>query len=51
MHYKYKLTITCLQLKTTRDAVKFLAVGGILGAVSTGGFAWKYSKSPHGKSK
>ncbi|CAI9291705.1 unnamed protein product [Lactuca saligna] len=35
-------------LKTTRDAVKFLAVGGILGAVSTGGFAWKYSKSPHG---
>nr|XP_043606866.1 succinate dehydrogenase subunit 6, mitochondrial [Erigeron canadensis] len=35
-------------LKTTRDAVKFMAVGGILGAVSTAGFAWKYSKSPHG---
>lgn len=37
------------QLKTTRDAAKFLAVGGILGAVSTAAFAWKYSKSPHGK--
>ncbi|KVH99682.1 succinate dehydrogenase subunit 6, mitochondrial [Cynara cardunculus var. scolymus] len=35
-------------LKTTRDAVKFLAVGGIVGAVSTASFAWKYSKSPHG---
>ncbi|KAI3685964.1 hypothetical protein L1987_79633 [Smallanthus sonchifolius] len=35
-------------LKKTRDAVKFLAVGGIVGAVSTAAFAWKYSKSPHG---
>ncbi|KAI3670361.1 hypothetical protein L1987_87952 [Smallanthus sonchifolius] len=37
----------CL-LKKTRDAVKFLAVGGIVGAMSTAAFAWKYSKSPHG---
>ncbi|XP_071694004.1 succinate dehydrogenase subunit 6, mitochondrial [Rutidosis leptorrhynchoides] len=35
-------------LKTTRNAVKFLALGGVVGAVSTASFAWKYSKSPHG---
>nr|GEW82030.1 succinate dehydrogenase subunit 6, mitochondrial [Tanacetum cinerariifolium] len=35
-------------LKTTRDAAKIMAAGGIIGAVSTAAFAWKYSKSPHG---
>lgn len=36
------------QLKTAREAVKFCAVGGIVGAVSTAGVAWKYSRSLHG---
>lgn len=35
-------------LKTAREAAKFGAVGGLIGAVSTAGFAWKYSRSPHG---
>ncbi|XP_010274345.1 PREDICTED: succinate dehydrogenase subunit 6, mitochondrial [Nelumbo nucifera] len=35
-------------LKTAREAVKFAATGSIIGAVSTAGFAWKYSRSPHG---
>ncbi|XP_010533110.1 PREDICTED: succinate dehydrogenase subunit 6, mitochondrial-like [Tarenaya hassleriana] len=35
-------------LKTAREAANYGAVGGVLGAVSTGAFAWKYSRSPHG---
>ncbi|OWM66946.1 succinate dehydrogenase subunit 6, mitochondrial [Punica granatum] len=35
-------------LKTAREAANFAAVGSIIGAVSTAGFAWKYSKSLHG---
>lgn len=35
-------------LRTAREAVKFGLVGSGIGAVSTAGFAWKYSKSPHG---
>ena len=38
-----------LQLKTAREAAAFGATGAALGAVSTAAFAWKYSKSPHGK--
>lgn len=36
------------QLKTAREAAKFGAVGGLLGAVSTAGVTWKYSRSLHG---
>ncbi|XP_043693994.1 succinate dehydrogenase subunit 6, mitochondrial-like [Telopea speciosissima] len=35
-------------LKTAREAVKFAATGSIIGAISTAGIAWKYSRSPHG---
>ncbi|KAL3626988.1 succinate dehydrogenase [Castilleja foliolosa] len=35
-------------VKTTRKAANFGAVGAVVGAVSTGGVAWKWSKSPHG---
>ncbi|KAG5578386.1 hypothetical protein H5410_058520 [Solanum commersonii] len=35
-------------LKTAREAAKFGAVGGLLGAVSTAGVTWKYSRSLHG---
>ncbi|KAK4482760.1 hypothetical protein RD792_009928 [Penstemon davidsonii] len=35
-------------LKTTREVAKFGAAGAVVGAVSTAGIAWKYSKSPHG---
>ncbi|KAA8544385.1 hypothetical protein F0562_022397 [Nyssa sinensis] len=35
-------------LKTAREAAKFSAVGSVIGAVSTAGFAWKYSRSLHG---
>jgi len=28
--------------------VKFAATGSIIGAISTAGIAWKYSRSPHG---
>ncbi|KAA8550127.1 hypothetical protein F0562_001811 [Nyssa sinensis] len=35
-------------LKAAREAVKFGAVGCVIGAVTTAGFAWKYSRSPHG---
>ena len=35
-------------LKTAREAAKYAAVGSVVGAVSTAGFAWKYSRSPHG---
>ncbi|KAL3530285.1 hypothetical protein ACH5RR_009607 [Cinchona calisaya] len=35
-------------LKTARDAVKYGAVGSIVGAVTTAGWAWKYSRSLHG---
>ncbi|KAI3461232.1 hypothetical protein Pfo_017895 [Paulownia fortunei] len=35
-------------LKTAREAAKFGAVGAVVGAVSTAGYAWKYSRSPHG---
>lgn len=36
------------QLKAAREAAKIAAAGSVIGAVSTAGFAWKYSKSPHG---
>ncbi|KAK9280037.1 hypothetical protein L1049_013722 [Liquidambar formosana] len=35
-------------LRTTREAVKYAAAGSLIGAVSTAGVAWKYSRSPHG---
>ncbi|XP_050378786.1 succinate dehydrogenase subunit 6, mitochondrial-like [Argentina anserina] len=35
-------------LKTAREAAKISATGSVIGAVSTAGFAWKYSKSLHG---
>ncbi|CAK9146052.1 unnamed protein product [Ilex paraguariensis] len=35
-------------LKTAREAAKYGALGSLIGAVSTAGFAWKYSRSPHG---
>ncbi|KAH9622660.1 hypothetical protein KSS87_022630 [Heliosperma pusillum] len=35
-------------LKTAREAVKYGLVGTAIGAVSSAGVAWKYSKSPHG---
>ncbi|XP_031481651.1 succinate dehydrogenase subunit 6, mitochondrial [Nymphaea colorata] len=35
-------------LKLAREAAKISAVGSVIGAVSTAGFSWKYSKSPHG---
>ncbi|GER27171.1 hypothetical protein STAS_02862 [Striga asiatica] len=35
-------------LKATRDAANFGVLGAAIGAVSTGGLAWKWSKSPHG---
>lgn len=37
-----------IQLRTAREAVKISAVGGIIGAVSTAGVTWKYSRSLHG---
>ncbi|KAL0016391.1 hypothetical protein SO802_003460 [Lithocarpus litseifolius] len=35
-------------LKTTREAVNFGLSGSVIGAVSTAGVAWKYSRSLHG---
>ncbi|KMT04976.1 hypothetical protein BVRB_7g171390 [Beta vulgaris subsp. vulgaris] len=35
-------------LKTAREAVKYGLVGSAVGAVTTAGFCWKHSKSPHG---
>ncbi|KAB1215677.1 hypothetical protein CJ030_MR4G009231 [Morella rubra] len=35
-------------LKTAREAVKFGLTGSVIGAVSTAGFTWKYSRSLHG---
>ncbi|KAB2615193.1 hypothetical protein D8674_021781 [Pyrus ussuriensis x Pyrus communis] len=35
-------------LKTAREAVKFGLAGSVIGAVSTAGFAWRYSRSLHG---
>ncbi|KAL8473257.1 hypothetical protein ACS0TY_030187 [Phlomoides rotata] len=35
-------------LKTAREAAKFGVVGAAVGAVVTGGNAWRWSKSPHG---
>ncbi|XP_074268097.1 succinate dehydrogenase subunit 6, mitochondrial [Silene latifolia] len=35
-------------LKTAREAAKYGFVGATIGAVSSAGVAWKYSKSPHG---
>lgn len=37
-----------MQLKTAREAVNFGLTGSVIGAVSTAGFAWKYSRSLHG---
>lgn len=35
-------------LKIAREAVNYGAVGSLIGAVSTAGFAWKYSRSLRG---
>ncbi|KAE8037639.1 hypothetical protein FH972_010212 [Carpinus fangiana] len=35
-------------LKTAREAVNFGLTGSVIGAVSTAGVAWKYSRSVHG---
>ncbi|KAB5540607.1 hypothetical protein DKX38_013581 [Salix brachista] len=35
-------------LRTAREAVNFGLTGSVIGAVSTAGVAWKYSRSVHG---
>ncbi|XP_028756755.1 succinate dehydrogenase subunit 6, mitochondrial-like [Neltuma alba] len=35
-------------LRTAREAAKLSLTGSVLGAVSTAGFAYRYSRSPHG---
>ncbi|KAK9943443.1 hypothetical protein M0R45_009050 [Rubus argutus] len=35
-------------LKTAREAAKFAVTGSVIGAVSTAGITWKYSRSLHG---
>ncbi|XWS73794.1 hypothetical protein CRYUN_Cryun02cG0159900 [Craigia yunnanensis] len=35
-------------LKTAREATNIALAGGAIGAISTAGFAWKYSRSLHG---
>ncbi|KAJ0018630.1 hypothetical protein Pint_09411 [Pistacia integerrima] len=35
-------------LKTAREAVNFAITGSVIGAASTAGTAWKYSRSLHG---
>ncbi|GAV75146.1 hypothetical protein CFOL_v3_18625 [Cephalotus follicularis] len=35
-------------LKTAREAVNFCVAGSVVGAVSTAGLSWKYSRSLHG---
>nr|GME11234.1 succinate dehydrogenase subunit 6, mitochondrial-like [Ipomoea batatas] len=35
-------------LKTAREVAQFGVVGSIVGGITTAGWAWKYSKSPHG---
>ncbi|KAF4371039.1 hypothetical protein CsatB_028433 [Cannabis sativa] len=35
-------------LKTTREAMNYGITGSVIGAVSTAGVAWKYSRSLHG---
>uniref|UniRef100_A0A7N0VH24 Succinate dehydrogenase subunit 6, mitochondrial n=1 Tax=Kalanchoe fedtschenkoi TaxID=63787 RepID=A0A7N0VH24_KALFE len=35
-------------LKTAREAIKYAVVGSAIGAGSTAGVAWMFSKSPHG---
>ncbi|CAI9778299.1 unnamed protein product [Fraxinus pennsylvanica] len=35
-------------LKTSREAAQFGAAGAVLGAVTTAGYCWKYSRSAHG---
>ncbi|KAK0582593.1 hypothetical protein LWI29_027397 [Acer saccharum] len=42
----FKGRLRCL--KTAREAVSFAITGSVIGAASTAGVAWKYSKSPHG---
>ncbi|KAL3530250.1 hypothetical protein ACH5RR_009572 [Cinchona calisaya] len=38
-------------LNTARDAVKYGAVGSVVEAVTTAGWAWKYSRSLHVSAK
>ncbi|KAL2506944.1 Succinate dehydrogenase subunit 6 [Forsythia ovata] len=35
-------------LKTAREAAQFGAAGAVVGAVTTAGYCWKYSRSAHG---
>lgn len=44
------LSLVCLmlQLKTAGEAANFAYVGAAVGAITTGGNAWRWSKSPHG---
>lgn len=44
------LSLVCLmlQLKTAGEAADFAYVGAAVGAIATGGNAWRWSKSPHG---
>ncbi|CAM8967236.1 hypothetical protein QQ045_003695 [Rhodiola kirilowii] len=35
-------------LQTAREAIKYAVVGSAIGAGSTAGVAWRFSKSPHG---
>ncbi|GAB2285628.1 succinate dehydrogenase [Dionaea muscipula] len=37
-----------LTLRTAREAMQFGLAGSAIGAVTTGAFSWKYSRSPHG---
>lgn len=41
--------MSIFQLKTAREVAQFGVVGSIVGGITTAGWAWKYSKSPHGK--
>ncbi|KAK4849320.1 hypothetical protein QYF36_023519 [Acer negundo] len=41
-------SVQSILLKTAREAVSFAITGSVIGAASTAGVAWKYSKSLHG---
>lgn len=44
------IPVYCLlfQLKTAREAAQFGLVGAAVGAITTAGYTWKWSRSPHG---
>ncbi|KAL0437092.1 UNVERIFIED_CONTAM: Succinate dehydrogenase subunit, mitochondrial [Sesamum radiatum] len=46
--YLPSISTPSISLKTAREAAKFGVVGAAVGAVSTAGYAWRWSRSPHG---